>query len=229
MDISALKVDVKPTLNIEKVSPTFKFGGDKKTQNLSVEGNLTIYNTYAGTASANNPDLIASKVEQITSSTQSLKQEKVSVVIGSFMGIVKSPERPGTRIHLELAVTNEGDMPLTINGVNVKMGKGQVHFKKFFRVREDSVRVPDFSIRFPIIINPKEARRLSVEFENIDHELITKGETTSQVHVLIGSEQVTSKEFTLEVNEAMWNTLFQLQEVASKENAPLIFDVMLKI
>jgi len=229
MDISGVKVDIKPTLNIEKVSPSFKFGGDKKTQNLSVEGNFTINNTYVGTASVNNPDLIASKVEQITSGDQNTRQEKVSVVVSPFMGIVKSPERPGTRLHLEFAVMNEGDIPLAINGFYVKIGEGTAHFKKFFIIKENSVRVPDFSMRFPIIVNSKGAARLPVEFENIDQELIVKGEITSQVFVLIGSGQVASKEFALDVNEAMWNTLAQLQEVATKEKAPLIFDAMLKI
>lgn len=230
MDISGVKVDIKPTLNIEKVSPSFKLGGDKNTQNLSVEGNFTINNTYVGTASINNPDLIESKVEQITSGNQQqARQEKVSVVVSPFMGIVKSPERPGTRLHLEFAVINEGDMPLAINGVYVKIGEGKAHFKKFFIIKENSVRVPDFSIRFPIIVNSKGAARLPVEFENIGQKLIVKGEIISQIFVLIGNEQVASKEFTLDVNEAMWNTLAQLQEVATKEKAPLIFDAMLKI
>lgn len=230
MDISGVKVDIKPTLNIEKVSPSFKLGGDKNTQNLSMQGNFTINNTYVGTASVNNPDLIESKVEQITSGNQQqIQQEKVSVVVSPFMGIVKSPERPGTRLHFEFAVVNEGDTPLAINGVYVKIGASKAHFKKFFIIKENSVRVPDFSIRFPIIVNLKGAARLPVEFENIDQKLIVKGEIVSQVFVLIGNEQVASKKFTLDVNEAMWNTLAQLQDVATKEKAPLIFDAMLKI
>lgn len=229
MDISGIKIDVKPSLTVEKVSPSFKFGGDKTNQNLSIEGNLTINQTYIGTASVNNPDLIASKVDQITSAREFKNESKASIVVSPFMGIVKSPERPGTRLHLEFAITNEKDMPLVINGVYVKIGGGVAHFKKFFKVQEDSVRIPDFSIRFPIIVNSKGASRLSVEFENIDQHLITRGELISQVFVLLGDEQVSSKEFTIDVNEAMWNTLSHLQEIAEKESAPLIFDAMVRI
>ena len=182
-----------------------------------------------GTASINNPDLIASKVEQITSGKQLNNQQNISVVISPFMGIVKSPEKPGTRLHMEFAVINEKDMPIVINGVHLKVEDGLVHFKKFFKVQENSVRIPDFSTRFPIIVNSRGATRLSVEFENIDQELLKKGELKSQLFVLIGSERVASQMFALDVNEAMWNTLNNLEEVASKENSPLIFDAMLKI
>jgi len=144
------------------------------------------------------------------------------------MGIVKSPELPGIRIHLEFAVTNRHLEPRVINGTYVKLNDGLIHFKKFFRVNNDSSREPDFTTRFPIIINSKGATRLAIEFENLEQPLIEKGLLEGELFVLMGDDTYTFRKFLFEVNDAMVNTLAVLQKASSDNQKPIIFDAMIK-
>lgn len=229
MDISGIKVD--SIIKVEKLNPTLRIGGDNNSQNLSVAGNLTINQVYTGTVSPQNPDLVARKVDQLTSgeSTVNLATgNQMQITVSPFMGIVKSPEMPGTRIHLEFAIANNNETPKIINGAYVKLNEGKVHFKKFFKINPDSSRAPDFTTRFPLIITTKGATTLAIEFENVQEALIASGKVKGVLYILTGDETVASKEFILDVNAAMDALLKQFQDIATKNNAPLVFDAQLE-
>ena len=231
MGISA----VDKLINIEEVtlSPTFKTG-DKNTVNLNASGNIFVINhAFAGTVSPNNPDLIAEKTQELLSSNNpegnnNAHYPHLELTLGPFIGIVKSPNLKGTQIHVEFVATNTDDKPNVISGCYLKLSNGLVHFKKFFQINQNGSREPDLTTRFPIIINSRGATRLSVEVENLDQQLIEKGTLKGGIFVLSRGEQVASKDFIFEVNQAMVNTLAYLQGLAENNKAPLIFDAMIK-
>jgi len=227
MGISA----VDKLINIEELSfsPSVKLG-DKKNVNVRVAGNLVINQAYAGTVSEYNPDLIAEKSQELLSSgkTRDTIDANIKITLSPYMGIVKSSNLPGTRVHIEFTATNSHNYPQVIKGAYVKLGKGQLHFKLFFKINENGSRQPDLTTRFPIIINSKGTARLAMEFENLEVPLIHKGVLEGELIVLTGEEKVSKSEFEFEVNEAMVNTLNQLQKIAKDNKAPVIFDAMIK-
>lgn len=224
MGISA----VDKILGIEQLTANanLKIGG--KTE-VKVE-NMQINQVFAGTVSTDNPDLIAATAQNLLNNPKSgeLERQVASLVISPYLGVVKSKELPGTRVQLEFSVTNEVDRPIVIKGTVLKLNDGEVNFKKFFKIREDAVREPDFSIRFPIIINSKGATRLAIEFENLEKPLIEKGDLKGELLVLIDQTRLARQEFIFEVNDAMVNTLDLMQEHANQSGAPVIFDAMIK-
>lgn len=227
MGISA----VDKLINIERLSlsPSLKLG-DKKNVNVNVSGNLIINQAYAGTVSEYNPDLIAEKSQELLSSgkVSDTIDDTIKITLSPYMGVVKSSNLPGTRVHLEFTATNGYDYPLVIKGAYVKLGNGQLHFKLFFKINETGSRQPDLTTRFPIIINSKGTARLAMEFENLEVPLIYKGVLKGELIVLTGEEKVTKEEFEFEVNEAMINTLNQLQKIAEDNKAPVVFDAMIR-
>lgn len=227
MGISA----VDKLLNIEKLtlSPSVKLG-DKKNVNVNVAGNLVINQAYAGTVSEYNPDLIAEKSQELLSMGKASDaiDTNVKITLSSYMGVVKSPNLPGTRVHIEFTATNGYDYPQVIKGAYVKLGEGQLHFKLFFKINENGSRQPDLTTRFPIIVNSKGTARLAMEFENLEVPLIHEGILKGELIILTGEEKVATEEFEFEVNEAMINTLNQLQKIAKDNKAPLVFDAMIK-
>ncbi|OGK23955.1 hypothetical protein A3A46_03600 [Candidatus Roizmanbacteria bacterium RIFCSPLOWO2_01_FULL_37_13] len=227
MGISA----VDKLINIENLtlSPSVKLG-DKKNVNVNVAGNLVINQAYAGTVSANNPDLIVEESKELLSSgkTSNTIDINVKITLSPYIGVVKSPNLPGTRIHMEFTTANSYDSPQVIKGAYVKFGDGQLHFKLFFKINENGSRQPDLAIRFPIIVNSKGTTRLAMEFENFDVSLIHKGTLKGELVILTGEEKIAKKEFEFEVNEAMVNTLDQLQKIAERNKSPVVFDAMIK-
>ncbi|OGK46197.1 hypothetical protein A3B46_03255 [Candidatus Roizmanbacteria bacterium RIFCSPLOWO2_01_FULL_39_19] len=227
MGISA----VDKLINIEKLSlnPSLKLG-DKKEVNVNVSRDLVINQAYVGTASEVYPDLVAQQTQELLSSDGSMGNidNKMSLTLSPFMGIVKSPTLLGTRIHLEFTITNQYGYPQVIKGVNIKLGNGPMHFKLFFNVDQGGSRLPDLNIRFPIVVNARGTTRLAIEFENAKQKLIHKGNIESKLIVLTGEEKIISKKFIFEVNEAMENTLAHLQDLANKNKSPIVFDAMIK-
>ncbi len=227
MGISA----VDKLINIEKVSfnPSLKLG-DKKEVKVNVSGNLVINQAYVGTASEVYPDLVAQQTQHLldSSGTQNNIDGKIILTISPYMGVVKSPNLPGTRVHVEFTISNKYDYPQVIKGANLKLGKGQLHFKLFFKINENGSRQPDLTTRFPIIINSKGTTRLSMEFENLEIPLIHEGNLTGELIVLTGEEKVAQITFEYEVNIAMINTLNQLQKIAEDNKSPIVFDAMIK-
>lgn len=67
-----------------------------------------------------------------------------------------------------------------------------------------------------------------MEFENLEVPLIHQGTLKGELIVLTGEEKVAKEEFEFEVNEAMVNTLNQLQKIAENNKAPVVFDAMIK-
>lgn len=226
MGISA----VDKLINIEQISiaPSLKMG-DKKNLNVNVSGNLIINQAYAGTVSANNPDMIAQKSKELLSSgtPESMTDPNIKITLSPYMGIVKSTNLPGTRVHIEFTVTNTSDSPCVIKGAYVNLADGQLHFKLFFKINENGSRQPDLTTRFPIIINSRGTARFAVEFENFDLQLVHKGNLSGNMSVLTGDDKVVEENFLFEVNDAMINTLNQLQQIAEKNNSPVIFDAMI--
>lgn len=216
-------------LNIEELTPTanVKIGGKTEVKIANVQ----INQVFAGTVSADNPDLIAQKVQEL-STTPTIYEENdgqdAFLVLSPYMGIVKSPDLPGTRVHVEFTVTNKLDRPVVLKGTVLKLNDGELNFKKFFKIREDAGREPDFSTRFPIIINLKGATRLSVEFENLEKPLINQGSLKGELHVLMDRNRVATQEFTFDVNRAMNNTLIVMEQQALATNAPVVFDAMIQ-
>lgn len=226
MDISA----VGKILSIEELTANanLKIGGKTEVK----IGNLQVNQVFAGTISPDNPDLIAEKVNQLTlnpiKEDKENKEQDAFIVLSPYLGIVKSPDLPGTRVHLEFTVTNKLDRPIVLKGVLLKLNKGELNFKKFFRVREDAGREPDFTTRFPIIVNAKGATRLAIEFENLEKPLINQGSLQGELDVLIDRIRIATQEFIFEVNEAMENTLNLIQKQALLTNAPVVFDAMIQ-
>ena len=226
MDINA----VGKILNIEQLTPTanLKIGGKTEIKT----GDIQVVNqVFVGTVSTDNPDLIAQRAQELITSPpvqQEQKQQVAFIVLSPYLGVVKSKELPGTRIQLEFTVTNNLDRPIVLKGTLLRLNGGEVNFKKFFKVREDAGREPDFLTRFPIVVNSRGATRLSVEFENLEQPLIEKGDLKGKLLVLIDHTRVATQEFDFEVNDAMVNTLNLMQEQATASGTPVAFDAMIK-
>lgn len=226
-DINAVKVDSVIKVEKASISPTLKFGGDKEIFNVS--GDLVVNQVYAGTVSPQNPDLLVQESQAILSETTSQNPiQNLELVLSPFFGIVKSPFLKGTRVQLEFTIINSNDIPKVIKGTYAEINGGTVNFKLFFSVNADGVRQPDLTVRYPIVVNAKGVARLSVEFENLEQQFIDKGVLNCELYVLIGDINVITKKFTLEVNDAMVNTLNAMNKAANENNAPILFDTRIK-
>jgi len=229
MDVNALGAILKVD-QLSVGAPSLKLGGDKNNT-LNIGGNLTVINhTFAGTATPDNPNVIAEQSQQIIShkGDGDSEEEKMHLTTGPYLGIVKSPNLLGTRVQLEFVITNECDRPKVIKGSYIKLNDGILNFKLFFKVNQNGSREPDLGIRFPVIINTKGATRLSVEYENLEQPLIKKGNLKGELIVLTGDGKVVIRKLEYEVNDAMINTLNTLQQAANENNAPVVFDAMIK-
>ena len=220
---------IDKVLNIEELTATanLKIGGKTEIKT----GNIQVNQVFVGTVSPNNPDLLAERVQELISNPQVQNEDTrqdAFLVLSPYLGVIKSKELKGTRVQLEFTVTNNLERPIVLKGVLLRLNKGEVNFNKFFKVREDAGREPDFMTRFPIVLNSKGATRLSVEFENLEQPLIEKGSLTGELLVLIDRTRVATQEFIFEVNEAMVNTLNLMQQQAEQSGSPVAFDAMIK-
>lgn len=222
-DFSAVKVD--SLLKVEKASlaPSLKIGGDKKIFNVG--GDMVINQVYSGTVGPQNPDLLMQESQVLIESNGKIDDiSNLELVLSPFMGVVKSPSFNGTRVQLEFTLTNSNDIPKTIKGTYLDLNRGTVHFKLFFSVDDSGFRKPDLTTRLPIVVNSRGVARVAAEFENVDHALIDKGQLEGELFVQIGDIRVVSKKFKFEVNDAMVNTLSELQKAADENNSPILFD-----
>lgn len=76
---------------------------------------------------------------------------------------------------------------------------------------------------FPIIINSRGATKLQIEFENVSQALVKNGKNNGEVIVIAENNKIANKQFTLQVDEAMTQTLKQSQESADNTGIPSIF------
>lgn len=207
----------------EKLNIFFQYrGGNKKTSNFTAGRDIN--NTY-NIVNANNfgdQDKIAEKGQKLLNSPKNLTNKNL-VVVGNFLGIVKSIEKPGTRIHLDFAIKNLEGTPTILQGSYVKVNEGIAHFKKFYKSNANGSREPDMSKWFPIIVNSNGAEKLEIEFENVDQELIRSGLNNCEVVVLTEDNKLSSRKFALTVDQAMIKTLEESQESADKTGTPSIF------
>jgi len=227
MGISA----IDKLINIEKISlsSSLKFG-DKKNYNVNISGDLIINQAYSGTVSEYNSDKIVQKSQELlnTDKPNTVFDKNIGITLSPYIGVVKSYGFSGTRIHLEFAITSNYDFNQVIKGAFVNLGKGKLHFKLFFRITEEGFRQPDLITRFPILIGKKGSIRASIEFENYEISLIEKAILDGELVLLIGEEKIVMKKFVFEVNDAMVNTLNQLQKMVDESKSPVVFDAMIK-
>lgn len=220
---------IDKALNIEQLTPTanVKIGGKTEVKIANVQ----INQVFSGSVSSDNPDLVAEKVHQLSENPpkeDENSEQDAFLVLSPYMGIVKSPELPGTRVHLEFTVTNKLNRPIVLKGALLKFNGGELNFKKFFKVKEDAGREPDFTTRFPIIISSNGATRLNVEFENLEKALIEEGSLKGELHILIDRNRIATQDFIFDVNKAMKNTLIIMEQQALATNAPVVFDAMIQ-
>lgn len=220
---------IDKVLNIEALTATanLKIGGKTEIKT----GNIQVSQVFVGTVSTNNPDLISKRAQELISNPQVQNEDTrqdAFLVLSPYLGVIKSKELKGTRLQLEFTVTNNLERPIVLKGVLLRLNKGEVNFNKFFKVREDAGREPDFTTRFPIVLNSKGATRLSVEFENLEQPLIEKGSLKGELLVLIDRTRVATQDFIFEVNDAMVNTLNLMQQQAELSGSPVAFDAMIK-
>ena len=202
-------------------------GGDKRTTNLVANRDINSYTIINNNSLNSSPDSIEAKAQKLISS-QNSPSNTTLVVVGTFLGIVKSIEKPGTRVHLDFAVINKDNSPTVLQGTYIKFNDGVVHFKKFYKSNSNGSREPDMSKWFPIVINSQGAEKLEIEFENIDLELIHKGKNDGEIFVLAESNKLSSRKFILNVDDAMLATLKDSQESADKTEIPAIFQATIQ-
>lgn len=144
------------------------------------------------------------------------------------MGIVKTIEPVKTRIHLNFLVFNNSDRPRAVKYLTLRINNGTAFFKQFFKIIEGGSRVPDPSFQFPKIINTKGVSDFEVEFENIEKVLIKKDLNKAEILVTIDDGSVISKDFTFLVDDAMENTLAQVDNIAHNLNQAQVFNITIK-
>ncbi|MHB8624610.1 MAG: hypothetical protein ACYDBJ_08970 [Aggregatilineales bacterium] len=170
-------------------------------------------------------DLLASSTTRTTSERS---QKRGFISIGPDMGIVTSPELLGTRIHLEFAFWNLKDASVVITDMYVILNEGQMNFKKFFKINVDGSREPDYQATFPIIVSAKGIEKLAVEFENYSRSLISIGSLQGELRVISGDKVHVSRDFVLQVDEALEKELQNAQTLAEQHNQPLIWGVKIR-
>ena len=224
IDLNAIKIQ------IEKINPSFIFkGGDKIDQLVNMRDFNYTPIVLLLPPDNQNPDLISNEIRKLSRQKGHFKRNDIaSITISPYLGIVMSPELTGTRVNFELAITNKVGHPIVIKGVNAVLNNEPLHFKSFFKVNADNSREPDFSTRFPIIVNSKGSGTLSVVLENFSKWSITEGRLEGELHVLLGDKKVAREKYFLTVDSAMTKTLKGLSEVASKNNVAIVFDAMIE-
>lgn len=223
-DLDAIKIQ------IAKLNPSFVIkGGDKIDQGVNMRDFNYSQIVILLPPDSQNPDLISNEIRKLSMQKgHSKKNDIASITLSPYLGIVMSPELPGTRVNFEFAITNKIDYPIVIKGINAVLNNEPLHFKSFFKVNADNSREPDFSTRLPIVVNSKGSGRLSVVLENFSKWSITKGRLEGELYVLLGDKKVTREKYFLTVDSAMTKTLKGLSEVASKNNVAIVFDAMIE-
>lgn len=203
-------------------------GGDRRISNQQAGGNITNIMMVSNNPAAQ--DTIVQKAQTLIADKANVTNQKLSVALGTFIGVVKSVEKPGTRVHLEFAVINNADTPTVIQGAYLQLNDGVAHFKMFFKPNANGLaREPDMSEEFPIIINSRGATKMRIEFENIKLALINPGKNEGEIFVLTEDNKLSSKKFTLQVDEVMVEVLKQSQESADNTGVPSILQVSIQV
>lgn len=197
--------------------------GDRKTTNQAAGRDINNYMMVLNKDTEGNQDLIAERGQKLIANKNSTSKSNLTVVLGTYLGIVKSAEKPGTRVHLDFAVMNQLDRPTVLQGTYIQINESIVHLKKFYKSNSNGSREPDMSQGFPIIVNSNGATKLQIEYENIDQELIRKGKNEGEVFVLAEGNTLSSRKFLLPVDDAMIETLKQSQGSADSTGTPSIF------
>jgi len=214
---------------IDSLHLSFFFkGGAKKTTNVAAGRDINIGMVVVNKDVDKNEDLIVEKAQKLLANKSDSSKADLIVVFGTFLGIVKSAEKPGTRVHLDFAVMNKVDRPTVLQGAYMRINDGIVHFKMFYKSNSNGSREPNMSEGFPIVINSKGATKLQIEFENIDQSLIHKGDNEGEVFVLAENDTLASKKFLLPVDDAMIEVFRQSQDSADNTGIPSIFPATIK-
>lgn len=224
IDLNAIKVAIgqlNPKLEIKT--------GDKIDESINMRDLNYSQIVVLFQPSDKNPDLITSEIKKLSKQKDSSKKSTIaSITLSPYLGFVKSPELPGTRVNLEFAVTNKIEEPIVVKGVDASLNNDQLHFKSFFKINSDNSREPDFSTRLPIIINSKGSGRLSVVLENFSKWLVKEGQLQGKLRVLLGNHRIIQEKFIFRVNSEMINTLEGLAKVSSENKVAIVFDAMIE-
>lgn len=173
-------------------------------------------------------DLITGEIKKLTSSTTKPKSVH-KIVLGNYLGVVIDPNLSGTTVNIEFAISNGKSAPLIIKGVSGEFEAGELNFKGFFKfLDEGKQRVPDLNRRFPLVVAPNGADRLEIILENLDKELITKGNLKGKVLVLTGEDEVVQENFILSVDDRFIQLIKDTQDLSRQKNLPFVFDAMIK-
>lgn len=176
----------------------------------------------------NRQDLITGEIKRLSSNATRLKSIH-KVVLGNYLGVVIDPNLSGTTVNIEFAISDGKSSPLIIKGVSGELGGGELNFKGFFKfLDEGRQRVPDLTRRFPLLIAPNGADRLEVILENLDKELITKGDLEGKLLVLTGENEVVQEEFILSVDDSFIKLIKDTRDLSRQKGLPFVFDAMIK-
>lgn len=173
-------------------------------------------------------NLITDEIKKLASKTA--KRDSVyKITLGNCLGVVIDPNLTGTTVNIEFTVSNEKGSPLIIKGMSGELNGSELNFKGFFKFSDEGKqRVPDLSKRFPLVIAPNGADRLEVIMENLDKELIAKGDLKGKLLVLNGDNEAIQEEFTLSVDDRMIKLIKDTKDVSKRQNIPYVFDAMIK-
>lgn len=224
LDLNAIKIQLKQ-LNPRLVIKS----GDKIDKQINIKDFNYSPLVVVLTPNDTNPDLISSEIKRLSRQKNQPKQKRLAgITLSPYLGIVISPELPGTRVNLEFAITNNLDHPIVVKGVDAILNNEPLHFKSFFKVNANNSREPDFSTRLPIVVNSRGSAIIPVVLENFSKGIIAEGRFEGEIYVLLGDKKIAKEKYVLTVNRPMIETLSGLREVAFKNNVAIVFDAMIE-
>jgi len=212
---------------ILKIGSILKINSDNVDKSKKIE--YKIYNpVFISPIQPNPKDLITDEIKKLSSNPT--KQKSVhKIVLGNYLGIVTDPNLSGTTVNIEFAISNGKSYPLVIKGVSGELQGGELNFKGFFKFFDEGrQRIPDLTRRFPTLVASNGADRLEVILENLDKELITKGDLEGKLLVLTGENEVIQEEFILSVDDSMIKLIKDTKDLSKRKGIPLVFDAMIK-
>lgn len=104
---------------------------------------------------------------------RTVSHENIGVDLKDKIGIVKSPDFLGTRLHVGVVVTNSGTTPIVLERIVAEINSKELFFKQFFLFKDIGFRVPDMNMQLPLII-PTQGRELFFEVELTGEQILTQ-------------------------------------------------------
>jgi hypothetical protein len=149
----------------------------------------------------------------------------LSVVLSRVMGVVVAKDLEGSRVHLEFVVVNQEDRPHVLRWAALNIGDGRLHPKQFFAVTAADLRIPQPAVRFPLVIAPKNALRVAVEFENLYRPLLSAGLHEVELVLEQDGATIVTQRFTCRIIDDTAATLRHLKSVVNQDGGAVVFDL----